>query len=197
MTAYFARAFDAEAMPAPGLGAMSFAAGTHIATPRGEVPIERLKAGDRVLTRDSGLQKVRWVGASEVTIDAEAPVIIRAGALGHDLPESDLVLAPSHRVLVFGEQALEMFGQSEVFVEARNLTFLDGVERCAARNVTYHQVMFEKHEVVLSNGAWTESYQPADGVDTENGGDLATLFPALGEIGQGFSAARAVVVPRR
>jgi Ca2+-binding RTX toxin-like protein len=39
-----------------------FTPGTRIATPRGEVPVEELREGDRAITRDNGLQEVRWVG---------------------------------------------------------------------------------------------------------------------------------------
>ncbi|QQA44795.1 Hint domain-containing protein [Pelagovum pacificum] len=202
MTAHFAD-FSTDLRVAPTHGQMSFAGGTYIATPRGEVRIEELSAGDRVFTRDSGLQVVRWTGTATVAVTCaeERPVIVRAGALGHNLPENDLILAPFHRVLLSGDVALEMFGDSEVLIEARHLTFLDGIERADVAEVTYHHILFDKHEVVLSNGAWTESFQPAAaeprGVEAACRDALLALFPALVELGQGFEAARRVVVPAR
>ncbi|SLN60144.1 Hint domain-containing protein [Roseisalinus antarcticus] len=195
MTAHFTKPVAIDADPARGCGEMSFAAGTYIATTRGEIAIEALTVGQRVLTRDNGLQKVLWVGTVEVALTRaeDTPVRIRAGALGAGLPQSDLIVAPAHRVLVFGAIAQEMFGCSEAFVTAANLTFLPGIARLPAATMTYHQVLFARHEVILSNGAWTESLQPAP---QDAGEGLAALFPALAEIGGPAVSARPVVRPR-
>ena len=40
-----------------------FTPGTLIATPQGEVPVEELKAGDQIITRDNGIQEIRWTGS--------------------------------------------------------------------------------------------------------------------------------------
>jgi hypothetical protein len=40
-----------------------FARGTNITLASGaQIPIEDLKVGDRVLTRDAGPQQIRWIG---------------------------------------------------------------------------------------------------------------------------------------
>ena len=44
-----------------------FTAGTNILTPNGPVAIEHLAGGDRVVTRDHGVQRIRWIGASEIS----------------------------------------------------------------------------------------------------------------------------------
>ena len=41
---------------------LCFAAGTLIATPEGMVPVETLMAGDQVITRDNGVQRLVWAG---------------------------------------------------------------------------------------------------------------------------------------
>lgn len=42
---------------------VSFTRGTHITMASGrQIPIEDLRAGDRVLTRDDGPQEIRWIG---------------------------------------------------------------------------------------------------------------------------------------
>ncbi|MCB2159770.1 MAG: Hint domain-containing protein, partial [Rhodobacteraceae bacterium] len=43
--------------------------GLVIATEEGEVPAETLRVGDRVLTRDNGVQRIRWIGSSALTDD--------------------------------------------------------------------------------------------------------------------------------
>jgi hypothetical protein len=54
--------------------------------------------------------------------------------------------------------------------------------------------MFDQHEVVLSNGAWTESFQPGeqvlDGMGTEQRDEIFELFPELREA-EGLSAYQA------
>ena len=65
-----------------------FTPGSLIATEAGEVAVERLQPGDRVLTRDSGMQPIRWIGTRRLSIGelivdpALQPIRIRAGALG-------------------------------------------------------------------------------------------------------------------
>jgi hypothetical protein len=43
--------------------------------------------------------------------------------------------------------------------------------------------MFDRHEVVLSDGAWTESFQPGDytlnGIGDEQRQEILELFPEL------------------
>jgi len=43
--------------------------------------------------------------------------------------------------------------------------------------------MFENHELIMSDGAWSESFQPAEyalkGVESEQRDELLTLFPEL------------------
>ncbi len=45
--------------------------------------------------------------------------------------------------------------------------------------------MFDQHEVVLSNGSWSESFQPGeqvmDGMGLEQRDEIYTLFPELRE----------------
>ncbi|HEX3996164.1 MAG TPA: FG-GAP-like repeat-containing protein, partial [Acetobacteraceae bacterium] len=45
---------------------LCFLAGTRIATPSGEVPVERLAAGDRVLTLRGKARRVLWIGQGRV-----------------------------------------------------------------------------------------------------------------------------------
>ncbi len=166
-----------------------FTPGVRIATPQGEVPVETLGPGDRVLTRDNGIQTITWAGSRRMTagdldvLPGLCPVLIRAGALGHGLPEQDMLVSPNHRVLRVSEMAQLYFEESEVLITAKDMTKMKGVATIRVPNVTYIHFMCENHEVVLSNGAWTESFQPGDyslqGVDNVQRGELFKLFPEL------------------
>ncbi|HMO08468.1 MAG TPA: Hint domain-containing protein [Paracoccaceae bacterium] len=166
-----------------------FTPGTMIATPRGEVPVEELKAGDRVLTRDNGIQEIRWFGARHLDWAALCanphlkPVLIRKGSLGHGLPERDMMVSPNHRMLVANDRTALYFEEHEVLVAAKHLVGARGVQSIDAAGTTYLHMMFDRHEVVLANGAWTESFQPGDwtlkGMGNAQRQEIFELFPDL------------------
>ena len=168
-----------------------FTPGTRIATPRGERAVEDLRVGDLVLTRDNGMQKIRWTGAREMTARdlAEAPhlrpVLIRQGALGNGLPERDMMVSPQHRVLVANDRTALYFEDREVLVAAKHLVGRPGIETAQVERTTYIHIMFDHHEVVLSDGSWTESFQPGDeslrGVGADQRAEILSLFPELAD----------------
>ena len=177
-----------------------FTPGTLIDTNRGAVPVEQLQVGDRVLTRDNGFQTVRWAGSKRLdgaqlaANPALHPVMIRQGALGHGLPLADMQVSPQHRMLLTGPRAELLFGEAEVLAPALHLVGMAGVERGIGAEVTYLHVMFDQHEIICANGAWTESFQPGDramaGLGAETCAELVTLFPELATA-QGRSQCRA------
>lgn len=177
-----------------------FTPGTAIATPKGEVPVETLKVGDRVLTRDNGIKTINWVGQrradfEELRVAPELrPILIRAGAIGEGLPERDMQVSPTHRMLIVSELAQLYFEQSEVLVAAKHMLAMDGVEVSKQPYVTYIHFMCDNHEIVLSDGAWSESFQPADhtlkGFDEEQREEIFTIFPEL-KTEEGLEAYRA------
>ena len=164
-----------------------FAPGMLIATPDGEKSVQTLRAGDKVLTRDNGIQEICWVGSRGLTGTELAksphlkPICIKQGALGDGLPLRDLWVSPNHRVLVSNDKTALYFEEREVLVAAKHLTALDGVSVVNPRWTTYHHIMFAQHEIVLSNGAWTESFQPGDyslkGIGNAQRLEIEELFP--------------------
>lgn len=179
-----------------------FTPGTGIATMNGERPVEELKVGDRVFTRDNGAQKIRWIGRKKVGLADGSltsrlqPVMVRKGALGHGLPERDMLVSPNHRLLVAGAQTQLHFEETEVLVAAKHLVGRPGIEHWAAREVEYIHFLCDSHEIVLSNGAWTETFQPSDhslsGLGEPQREEIFTLFPELRrkQPVNGFAAAR-------
>ena len=179
-----------------------FTPGTLIATPKGEVPVEHLKAGDRVITRDNGLQEIRWVGQKtlgwrELAANPHLkPVLIRQGSLGNGLPERDMMVSPNHRMLVANDRTALYFDEHEVLVSAKHLVAANGIQAIESIGTTYIHFMFDRHEVVLGNGAWTESFQPGDqtlkGMGNAQRSEIFELFPELQtEAGQNdYQAAR-------
>lgn len=178
-----------------------FTPGTQILTGRGEVAVEALVPGDLVVTRDNGLQPLRWVGSRKLSY-AELlarpelqPVRIAAGALAGAGPDRAMLVSPQHRVLVEGARAEMYFGESEVLVPAKHLTGLAEVTRALpAEGVTYVHILFDRHEIVQSDGIWTESFQPAErtlnALDDAARAEVLELFPELAADTTGFPVAR-------
>ncbi|WP_270731891.1 Hint domain-containing protein [Shimia sp. Alg240-R146] len=172
-----------------GPAVVCFTPGTKILTPMGEIAVENLSEGDLVVTRDNGLQAIRWAGSRSLnTAEIAArpqlrPVMIRQGALGPNQPERDMMVSPNHRMLLVSEQAELLFEEREVLVAAKHLTHLEGVDVVNVDDVTYIHIMCEQHEVVLADGAWSESFQPGDysmkGIEKSQREEIYSLFPEL------------------
>ena len=179
-----------------------FTPGTKIATLRGETLIENLVAGDKVVTRDNGIQAIRWIGQKKLDWRAMTahphlkPVLVRQGSLGNDLPERDLMLSPNHRVLVANERTALQFDDAEVLVAAKHLIGGLSVRAIDSIGTTYIHFLFDRHEVVLSDGIWTESFQPTDtslkGFGNSQRAEIFEIFPALET-----AAGRAAFAPAR
>lgn len=170
------------------------AGGTLVETRQGKRAVEELKAGDQILTRDHGLQILRWTGAQSVSATwlkrnpKLAPVRISAGALGGEhgmpLPARDLLVSRQHRMLIEGPKVKRVFGEEEVLIPAIKLTRLPGIwvdeGLC---EVTYHHLLFDQHEVIFAEDAPTESLylgpQANNAMSDEALEEIYTLFPEL------------------
>jgi Ca2+-binding RTX toxin-like protein len=170
-------------------GIPCFTPGTLIATPKGEVLVENLRAGDRIITRDNGIQELRWSGNrkfdwAHLTANPHLrPIMVRRGSLGNGLPERDMMLSPNHRVLVSNDRTSLYFDEREVLVSAKHLVGGKGIFEVESIGTSYIHLLFDQHEVVLSDGAWTESFQPGDytlsGMGNAQRNEIFELFPEL------------------
>lgn len=167
-----------------------FAAGTMILTPQGYRLIEELEIGDLVATKDNGYKPLQWIGSQKldaITLQANPhlrPIRIRAGALGDNVPSSDLLVSPQHRILVRSKIAQRLFGTNEVLVAAKQLLLVDGIDIAEDKiEVEYFHFLFDDHQVVISNGAETESLytgpQALKSVGSAALEEIFTLFPQL------------------
>lgn len=177
-----------------------FTPGAMVLTDDGEVAVEELEVGDKVFTRDSGYQELRWVGRRDLPAEALLanpqfrPVLIRRGALGPNLPDRDMMVSPQHRLLITGPRAELLFGEHEVLVAALHLVGLKGIERVAPAATSYIHLLFDAHEIVRADGAWSESFQPGtrtlEGLDSDQRDEVLALFPELATNPASFVAAR-------
>ena len=171
-------------------GVVCFTPGTLLETPDGPRLVEELVAGDKVVTKDNGAEEVLWVGNRNVSgarlyaMPDMRPVRIRENALGAGRPGGDLIVSPDHKMLIEGEAARALWGETEVLVAARDLIDGNSVTRdMAAKSVTYIHLMLPDHHVLVANGVETESFHPAaarlDAIAEEQRLRLYDVMPEL------------------
>lgn len=166
-----------------------FTPGTRIATERGWRPVEDLRRGDRVVTRDNGLKRIAWAGRRDVTyadladIPELTPVLVRRGAFGNGTPDRDMLVSPNHRFLVLPEGR----DGEECLCPARVLTYRDGIQMARVLGVSYLHILLDAHEVILADGVWTESFHPDDatlrGLESQTRDEILALFPEIETLG--------------
>jgi autotransporter-associated beta strand protein len=153
-----------------------FCPGTLIRTERGEVPVEGLDGGHRVVTASGGLRPIRWVGHRRLDLtrhpapNRARPIRIRANAFADGSPARDLLLSPDHAVACDG-----------VLIPIRLLLNSVSITRETKCDVvTYHHVELDSHDILLAENLPAESY-----LDTgnrfmfENSIGPTTLHPDL------------------
>ena len=176
-------------VPASG-GVICFTPNTRIETPDGPRLIQDLREGDRVQTKDNGAQDILWIGSRKMTgarlfvMPHLRPIRIKAGALGTERPDEELLVSPEHRMVVQGHEARALFNAPEVLVAAKDL--INGSTISVDLNVpqvTYIHLLLPDHQVLWANGIETESFHPANAsLKTLETGDRTRLlnqFPDL------------------
>jgi len=169
------------APPAEALFALpAFGPGVHLMTPEGELPIEWLATGDRLITRADGAQPILWLGRLRLTRErlahspAFAPLEIAADALGPGFPTHGTMLAPRSRILLAGAEIELHTGLPEALAEIGWLADDEQVARPAPAAIHYTFVLLPMHGVVQANGLWAETIL----LDAEARQALAGTLPA-------------------
>lgn len=147
-------------------------AGTRVATPDGMRPVERLRAGDRVVTRAG--RSVRVLHALHRRIDPEAtafdpearPVVVLAHSFGPDLPARDVCLSRRQRILLCGWRAERTDDLRGVLAPAGCLVDDRGVVHdTLGGTATLVQLVLESEAMLMAEGLPLEAAHP-DGPGT-------------------------------
>ena len=134
-----------------------YASGSRIRTERGDVAVEDLAVGDRVVTTSGALRPIRWLGHRRVRCGSHPrpekvwPYRVKAGAFGAGLPYRDLYLSPAHALCV-----------DDLLIPVRALRHGDLVTQVEVEEVTYWHVELNSHDILLANGLPAESYLDID-----------------------------------
>ncbi len=181
-----------------GVSVVCFTRGAMIRTADGLRKIETLGEGDLVETRDGKLKAIRWIGSTPLSSEMLAqfpdlrPVRIAAGALGE---HQETLVSPHHRMLLSGWRAELLFGEAEVLAAARSLVNDSTIAPAYdVEDVEYFHILFDDHEIINADGAWSESFHPAalniGTVSEPTRDEVLTMFPQLETEGAMRAAAR-------
>ena len=167
-------ALQTELLTVSGTVVACFVAGTRIATPDGDRPVESLAIGDPVTTAEGGIAALRWIGRRSYNgrmlagRDELLPVRIRAGALGGRLPRRDLLVSPKHAMALDG-----LLIPAFVLVNGTSIVRERGMPR-----VDYLHLELERHDIILAEGAPTETFVDEDSrLLFHNASEFAELYP--------------------
>ncbi len=136
------------------LAAPCYCPGTLIRTDRGDVAVERLAIGDRVITLAGSAEPIKWIGRRAFAgrfVEGRRdvlPVCIRQGALGGNLPRRDLWVSPLHAMYLDG-----VLVPAAELVNGVSVTQAEAVER-----VEYIHIELQRHQVIWAEGAASESF---------------------------------------
>ena len=164
---------------------ISFARGTMITLATGaQKPIEDLRPGDRVLTRDHGGQPIRWVGRATLkAVGPFAPVVITKDTLGN---AGDLIVSQHHRMFLYQRERRAGIATSELLVQAKYL--VDGTRIFLREGgfVDYLALVFDQHEIIYAEGVPSESLMVNDAtvnrLPPELAEDVKARFPGLSQV---------------
>ncbi|WP_164744686.1 Hint domain-containing protein [Nioella ostreopsis] len=133
-----------------------FLPGTGIAVPGGTRAVETLDIGDLIRTAAGQLVPVKWIGRQTVSTrfgpaERLMPVRFAAGSLGDGLPTADLTVTADHGMLVEG-----VICHAGALVNGTTIIRVPLADM--GETYTVYHIETEEHEIILANGARTETF---------------------------------------
>ena len=124
-------------------------AGSIVLTLDGELPVEHLSIGDRIVSRTSGTAILRDIKVTEMMM---TPIRIKAGSLGHTRPDRDMLVSPEAQLHIRDWRAEALFGTPSAMVAARRLIDGEFVAEETTRVVTLFTLVFDRPQVIYADG---------------------------------------------
>ena len=147
---------DAACTLAPALREFGLPPGTTVANQTGWAAIERLVAGDQILTFDNGMQvivenRVITIRRAEIPDTKAYTIHVPSGVLGNSAP---MDLLPMQEVVLESDRAEAQFGDPFVLIPALLLDGYKGITRKAlTTDLKLHVLTFESEQIIQTNGA--------------------------------------------
>jgi hypothetical protein len=160
-----------------------FCAGTRIATPRGNIAVEKLRIGELVNTMH-GPRPIKWIGrrayAARFLAMGGRPIRIRRHAIAFNVPSRDLYVSPDHAIAEGG-----------VLIHAHLL--INGVSITQAEitgDVEYFHLELDAHSIIFAENLATESFIDEGArqrfANAHTAPEAAPQKPCLPRVAEGF-----------
>jgi len=151
-----------------------FCQGTLIRTPAGDRPVEDLRIGDLVTTADGHDLALKWIGRRfyrdwlAVGNEGVQPILFKAGSIADRVPARDLYVSPEHAMFIDG-----MLVPANRLVNGTSILKMSGLDE-----VAYFHLEFDRHAVILAEGAAAESFVDDDSrMLFHNADEYRRLYP--------------------
>jgi len=149
--------------------------GTNIATPDGEVKVEDLQAGDKVVTARGGVATVKWIGyrtLRKARIPAKDairafPITFMKDSVAKNVPHRDVTVSPHHLVLINNSLIPAM-----LLVNGKTVT-----QDFKRQSFQYFHVELDSFDILLADGLPAESYVDMGNRSMFENADTVDLHP--------------------
>ncbi len=123
--------------------------GSIVLTLDGEIPVEHLLPGDRIVTRDSGTAVLSSVHRHQLRTRA---VRVVAGSLGDTRPDRDVLLPEDQHILIRDWRAHALFGTRQASVPVQALLDGEFIISEGLLTMTLHEIRFDSQHVIYADG---------------------------------------------
>jgi hypothetical protein len=148
--------------------------GTRMRTSKGNVAVEHLKIGDRLMTFTGAVLPIKWIGRRSyrdwlaVGNKDVQPVCFKAGSIADHAPARDLYVSPEHAMFLDG-----VLVPARDLVNGVSIVKVEGMEE-----VEYFHFEFDRHVVIYAEGAAAESFVDDDSrMLFHNADEYRLLYP--------------------
>ena len=150
-----------------------YCSGTLIQTEGGEVAVENLAIGDKVVTQSGEAKPIKWIGHRSLVCSRQPdprdvwPIRVAAGAFGANKPSRDLWLSPGHNIVAEG-----------VLIPIGALQNGKSIVQHERATVDYWHVELDEHDILIAEGLPAESYlDTGNRTAFVNGGSFIEAHP--------------------
>ncbi len=168
-------------------GTPCYCRGTRILTDAGEIPVEDLRIGDRLITKSGESRALRWIGRRSyagrfATANRDVlPVVFRAGCLPGGVPTRDLAVSPLHAMYLEG-----VLVPAACLINGSTILQVERVDQ-----VEYFHLELASHDVIIAEGALSETYLDDDNRNMfHNAAEFHALYPDASPQAAGYCAPR-------
>lgn len=137
---------------------MCYVKGTLILTKHGYVPIEKIRAGHKVVTQGKiknhtlhskvKVEPVVWISKFKSNIK---PICIKKNAFGKNYPFQDLLVSPDHSMIIHNKM-----------IRAKYLVNSVSIYQIDYEEVVYYHLECQHHSAIVANGVLSETYVDLD-----------------------------------